>query len=130
MYSIPYGVWENLTDGEEYQHILVEYNVGQTFQDLPSQSTNLRPAYRYLEFTGWYTGLNGKDKHYIPGATVVGDDVETILYAGWDYIPDSDALEGELTLGGQIATHASSNSKPVFKFTPSKMVTTKFTPTV
>ena len=119
LYSIPYGVWEN-TDGEEYQHILVEYNVGQTFQDLPNQSTNLRPAYHYYTFNGWYTGLNSKDTHYIPGETIVGEAVETIIYAGWDYIPDSDALEGELVLGEQTSTHVSANAKPVFKFTPSE----------
>ena len=113
IYGIPDGVWENPETGDEYQYIQMNYSVGQNFQELPSQSTALRPLFNYLEFDGWYSDLNAKGTRYTT-SSVIGDELESWIYAAWKYIPER--IDNELTLGTD-SDISIGVARPVYKFT-------------
>ena len=111
LYHIPGGIWTNPADGEEYQHVLVEYNAGAHFQDLGSAPT---PFENYYNFTGWNTKLHRGGEHY--DASKVIDEYYVEVYAEWQYDPsrvDSMVLDTAYDVTVGVAA-------PVFKFTPSE----------
>lgn len=94
-YEIYNGVWTNPDTGDDYTSVIMEYNVGATFQNL---SVDPRPLENVYDFAGWNSNYYSAGTHYIPGETVIND-YWTEVRVEWDY--NAERIEDELEVVGE-----------------------------
>ena len=108
-YYINGGVWD-APNGEIYSTVMMEYNVGDTFNPLDPEPRRIE---HYYDFVGWTTEPFGKGEHYTPKTAITKGFVE--VYSEWKYNPEK--IEDEMILD-EVYDVSAGVSIPLYTFTP------------